>query len=191
MHPVELLKNFLEPSRLAVAGVLAARHPESASVDEMVERTGLARREVLEAVGALSACAVVSPSEDGYRLDVEVLRSTGRELAEVELPMDPVIGYGMTDDERRVLAQYFHGRTLYEVPGNRAKRLVVLERLALEFDVGTRYPETDVNTILGRYHPDWSSLRRHLVDEGFLDREQNVYWRSGGKVLEGLDHLDE
>ena len=100
--------------------------------------------------------------------------------------MDPVIGFGMTDEERSVLSRYFSGRTLTEIPSSRAKRLVLLQRLALEFDVGRRYVEREVNEILFEFHPDWSALRRFLVDEGFLDREhiddQNVYWRSGGRV---------
>ena len=98
--------------------------------------------------------------------------------------MDPVIGFGMSDDERLVLSRFFHGRTLHEIPSNRAKRLVVLERLALEFDVGRRYPEREVNQILGAFHPDWSALRRFLVDEGFLARDHGVYWRTGGKFVD-------
>ncbi len=71
---------------------------------------------------------------------------------------------------------------LTSAPTSRAKRLIVLERLALEFDVGQKYPEREVNSILGAFNPDWSTLRRHLVDEGMLDRDHNVYWRSGGRV---------
>jgi hypothetical protein len=102
--------------------------------------------------------------------------------------MDPVIGYGMTEDEQAILRRYFTGRTLIEIPANRAKRQVLLQRLALEFDVGRRYSEREVNEILFAFHPDWSTLRRYLVDEGFLDRDhiddQNLYWRSGGRVTE-------
>ena len=79
-------------------------------------------------------------------------------------------------------------RTLTEIPASRAKRQVLLQRLALEFDVGRRYTEREVNDILFPFHPDWSTLRRHLVDEGFLDREhvddQNWYWRAGGRVTD-------
>jgi hypothetical protein len=60
--------------------------------------------------------------------------------------------------------------------------MVVLQRLALEFDVGTRYPETDVNMVLRPFHPDVAALRRHLVDEGFLSRHHGEYWRTGGRV---------
>lgn len=42
------------------------------------------------------------------------------------------------------------------------------------------YPEAEVNEILGAFHEDYAALRRYLVEEGFLMRETNVYWRSGG-----------
>jgi hypothetical protein len=102
--------------------------------------------------------------------------------------MDPIIGYGMTDDEQAILRRFFAGRTLTEIPANRAKRQVLLQRLALDFDIGRRYTEREVNEILFPFHPDWSTLRRYLVDEGFLDREhvddQNWYWRAGGRVTD-------
>jgi hypothetical protein len=59
---------------------------------------------------------------------------------------------------------------------------VVLERIALEFEPGVRYDEKQVNVIVGRFFADHASLRRHLVDEGFLTRERGVYWRTGGRV---------
>ena len=74
------------------------------------------------------------------------------------------------------------GGRLREIPAKRSKRLVVLSRLALEFEVGVRYPEREVGAVLKRFHPDHASLRRFLVDEGFLSRERGQYWRTGGPV---------
>ena len=45
-----------------------------------------------------------------------------------------------------------------------------------------RYSEAMVNLILGQRHPDTAALRRYLVDEGFLDRSDGQYWRSGGSI---------
>jgi hypothetical protein len=59
---------------------------------------------------------------------------------------------------------------------------VVLERLALDFEPGVHYPEPEVNAMLSAYHEDYAALRRHLVDEGFLDRAAGEYWRMGGRV---------
>ena len=176
---MERLKNFLDTDRLAVAGALVAGDRTS---EELATLTRIEPRAVIEAVGALRSAGLVTSVDGLHHLVVEALRTIANDLVDPELPMDPIIGYGMTDDERDVLGRYFEGRTLTSVPASRAKRLIVLERLALEFDVGQKYPEREVNSILGGFHPDWSTLRRHLVDEGMLDRDQNVYWRSGGRV---------
>ncbi len=164
--------------RLTVAGALVGARREA---DELAERTGLDRHDVLRAVGSLRQAGLVEADGDRYTLPVEHLRRLADEASDAELPMDPVIGFGMTDDERAVLSRFFQGRTLAEIPANRAKRLLVLERLALEFDLGRRYPEAEVDAILRAFHPDHAMLRRHLVDEGFLDRDRNEYWRSGGR----------
>lgn len=72
---------------------------------------------------------------------------------------------------------------LRRIPARRAKRLVVLDRIVQVFEVGERYSEVEVNALLRAFHDDVAALRRHLVDEGFLSREQSVYWRTGGTVL--------
>jgi hypothetical protein len=71
---------------------------------------------------------------------------------------------------------------LITVPAKRAKRLLVLDRLAQLFEPGERYAEQEVNRRLRSAHDDVAMLRRYLVDEGFLDREGGVYWRIGGSV---------
>ena len=83
--------------------------------------------------------------------------------------------------ERQVLATFLgaDGR-LTAMPRRRAKRLIVLDHIAQSFEPGRTYAESDVDVILARFHPDHAALRRHLVDDEFLTREDNVYWRSGG-----------
>jgi hypothetical protein len=185
MDAAATIKLLLDPDRLAVAGTLATR---PMTTDELVEATRRDRRVVLAALGDLRATGLVITDADRYRIDDAALRDAAKSVAERELPMDPVIGFGMTDDEQLLLERYFSGRVLDEIPAQRAKRLVVLQRLALEFDLGRRYVESEVNEILGAFHPDWSALRRYLVDEGFLDRAPrgggNLYWRSGGRVTD-------
>ena len=83
----------------------------------------------------------------------------------------------------RVLSNFLDvdGR-LHTIPTKHAKLLVVLDFLAQSFEPGVRYPEAQVNEILTQFHPDYAALRRYLVENGFLDRSDNVYWRSGGSV---------
>jgi biotin operon repressor len=186
VETTRLLALLLDLDRLAVAGALAVR-PHS--TDELTEATGRDRKVVLSVVGDLRSAGLVVSDDDGvYTLDDEAVRLAAQQAAEIEIPMDPVIGYGMTDEEQLVLARFFAGRILHEIPTQRVKRRIVLQRLVLEFDPGRRYTEFEVNEILGAFHPDWSTLRRGMIDEGLLDREPaaggNLYWRSGGRVTD-------
>ena len=69
---------------------------------------------------------------------------------------------------------------LHTIPSKHSKLLVVLDRLAQEFVPGRTYPEAEVNDVLQRFHPDHAALRRYLVENDFLTREDGWYWRSGG-----------
>jgi hypothetical protein len=53
---------------------------------------------------------------------------------------------------------------------------VVLRQLAeTVFEKKRKYPEKEVNQLLAVRHPDAASLRRYLVDEGFMSRKQGIY----------------
>ena len=95
-------------------------------------------------------------------------------------------------DTSDVVGRFLRGDRHLQIPAARGKRLAVLDHLAGLFEPGRRYPEREVNEILRAWHPDYATLRRYLVDEGFLDRadepapsgsrSEKVYWRSGGTV---------
>ena len=82
---------------------------------------------------------------------------------------------------RRVLRTYLVGGRLPVIPRG-VKRGLLLAYLATAFEPGVRYPETEVNAIVGVWNPDVAALRRYLVDEGLLARQDSVYWRCGGWV---------
>jgi hypothetical protein len=83
--------------------------------------------------------------------------------------------------ENRVLGNFLteEGR-LRSIPAKHSKLLVVLDHLSQQFEPGRKYAEAEVNETLQRFHPDFAALRRYLVENEFLTREDNVYWRSGG-----------
>jgi hypothetical protein len=177
--PEDLLRALADPERLAVAGALA-RGPMTA--DQVAEAAGLALNRARRHLSRLSGVGLVRVEGDRrtYRLDPETLRRSAREMGPSR---DAGLALGAVDEEEEaVLRAYFRGGRLREIPARQAKRRIVLNRLALEFDVGVRYPEREVNRSLKRFHEDYATLRRCLVDEGFLSREKGFYWRSGGPV---------
>lgn len=178
MVPMDFLKTVLDPGRLAVLGLVAV---EEHTVEDLCARTGQRPRDVLATLGPLVQAGIVARDGDAYRLSAEALRDLARELPQAPPPARE-IGYGMTADEQAVLGRFFRGTRLTEIPMAQGKRRIVLERIALDFEPGRRYPEADVNETLTRYHDDYATLRRYLVDEGFLDRGAGCYWRAGGRV---------
>ena len=80
--------------------------------------------------------------------------------------------------ERKVLKDFVEGTRLKEIPASRKKRSVILKWLANQFEPGVHYTEVQVNEILQRFHPDSATLRREMIGEHLLQREQGTYRRT-------------
>jgi len=183
--PRELLALLAEPDRLRA---LAAVALGAGTLAEVAERTGLEPRAAARALSRLVAGGLLDgEAGKGYRVRTEVLQAAAiPPAAEAEGP-EATAAQG--DD---VLRRFIHKGRLLAMPAAHGKRLVVLDHLAGLFEPGRRYPEPEVNELLGRYHPDYAMLRRYLVDDGFLaradepapsgSRSVKVYWRTGGTV---------
>lgn len=177
--PDDILRALADPDRLAIAGLLARA---DRTADELARELDLSTKRARTHLGKLTAAGIVRVREDRrtYRLDPGTLR---RAAELVGPPREAGLALGAaTDDEEHVLRTFFRNGRLTEVPMKQSKRRIVLERIALEFEPGRRYDEKEVNAIVGAFFNDHAALRRYLVDEGFLDRDHGVYWRSGGRV---------
>ena len=61
----------------------------------------------------------------------------------------------------RVLRSFFtDDGWLHTIPSKHAKLLVVLDRLAQEFEPGRVYTEAEVNTVMHLFHADHAALRQ-------------------------------
>jgi hypothetical protein len=181
-EPRELLALLAEPDRLKA---LAAVALGANSLPDVAEYAGLEAKTAAKALSRLVAGGLVEGgSGEGYRVRQETLREAVRPPAGESEPAE--------ESGNEVLRRFIHKGRLLAMPAAHSKRLVVLDHLAGLFEPGRRYPEPEVNELLGRYHPDYAMLRRYLVDDGFLDRADEpapsgsrsvkVYWRTGGTV---------
>jgi hypothetical protein len=181
-EPRELVALLAEPDRLKA---LAAVALGANSLPDVADYAGLLPKTAAKALSRLVAGGLVEGgSGEGYRVRQETFREAARRPAdEADDAEDP---------GNEVLRRFIHKGRLLAIPVAHSKRLVVLDHLAGLFEPGRRYPEPEVNELLGRYHPDYAMLRRYLVDDGFLDRADEpapsgshmvkVYWRTGGTV---------
>ena len=67
---------------------------------------------------------------------------------------------------------YFRDGALLELPRADGMRRAVLAEIARRFEQGRTYSEADVNAVLREIHPDYSAIRRHMVEHGVLERDQ-------------------
>ena len=189
----DLVALLAEPDRLRA---LAAVALGAETLAEVTERTGMEPRAAARALSRLTAGGLLDgETGNGYRVRAEALRAAAippAEMAEAAgpdaaaAPAGPPPGSPQAD----VLRRFVNNGRLLSMPAAHGKRLVVLDYLAGLFEPGRRYPESEVNELLGAFHPDYALLRRYLVDDGFLDRADEpapsgsrsvkLYWRTGG-----------
>ncbi len=100
--------------------------------------------------------------------------------------------YSITEDENdKILKKYFINgpEGSLETFGMKEKsRLAVLKQIAKRFEAGRIYSEKEVNEILKNAYKDYVTVRRYLVEHGFLDRKPDGsrYW-----VKEGPDEIEQ
>lgn len=169
-EPDRIVALLADPDRFRVAAAVALGATSVVDVERM---SGLDHRAIERALGRLIAGGLVTKESDaGHRFAMEELLLAARDAAERRGESER--------DEPEVVRRFMRNGRITEIPSTRGKRLVVLDRLAQEFEPGRRYPERQVNEILARFHEDVASLRRYLVDEGFMERTHGRYWRAGG-----------
>ncbi len=61
------------------------------------------------------------------------------------------------------------------------KKIVILRRIAEEFQTGVQYTEPQVNDILREIWHDFVTLRRYLIEYGYMERTRDgsAYWKRG------------
>jgi hypothetical protein len=85
-------------------------------------------------------------------------------------------------DSQPELRPFVRDGRITTVPSKRAKRLLLLDCVAQQFEPGRQYREAEVDAVLKGVFDDHAALRRYLIDEGLMSREAGMYWRTGGTV---------
>lgn len=90
--------------------------------------------------------------------------------------------YATTEDEKqKVLSTYFKqgadGR-LDTFPSKEKRKLIVLQNILKRFESNRIYSEKEINEILKLIYSDFATIRRYLIEYGFMDRSKDCseYW---------------
>lgn len=177
LDPAALVRLLADQDRRRVVAALVLG---ATTLDGIIDATALPLRDAVEAVSRLESAGLVERGSDETLVLLEqafavAARASAPEPRPSEHPGAPA-------EVARILDQAFRDGRLVQLPTKESKRLVVLDHIAQRFEPGERYTEKQVNASLSEIHADTATLRRDMVDFGFMDRADGEYWRSGGTV---------
>lgn len=88
--------------------------------------------------------------------------------------------YNITDKEKKdTIANYMdENGALKNYPAKEKKKIIILEEIVKNFSKGKTYSEKEINRVLKRIYEDYASIRRALIEYGFIERTNdcNSYW---------------
>lgn len=165
---VRLLKAIADETRLRILGLLAEKNH---SGRELADALALTAPTISHHMRRLIDAGVVTVQRDAqrhvYSLNAELLRS---------VRSSDQTGKIQNEDERaKTLRHFLKDGKLVNIPASRKQRVFVLQYLLEQFDPGREYPEREVNDLLGSFNEDYATLRRELVDYGYLKRDKGIY----------------
>ena len=168
-HLSALFKALADPARLRILGRLAERpHAGHELAHELALTPPTISHHMRKLVDAGFVDVTAEAQSRIYSLRTDVFRNLAR---------DPQAESAATreGEDDAVLRAFFDGPRLRHLPAARKKRVIVLRRLLERFEPNRAYPEREVNDVLRLAHDDVASLRRELVDYGFMVRDRGIY----------------
>jgi DNA-binding HxlR family transcriptional regulator len=164
-----LFKALADPARLRILGLLAER---PLAGHELAGRLDLSPPTISHHMRRLVAARLVDVVPDAqsriYSLRTDAIREISTSVLNQRAAPE-------SEEENAVLRAFFDGPRLRQIPASRKKRVVVLRRLLERFAPGRDYTEAEVNEMLREAHNDVATLRRELVDYGFMARDRGIY----------------
>ena len=183
-----MLKALADESRLALLRQLSQGET---TVGELARLVALGEPTVSHHLTRLREAGLVTLRMAGnqrfYRIHNDGLARFKRLAAVIEKPQEVpepvdndtswIDALGWDPADQQVLREHTLGGQITHLPTKQRKTLVILRWLSTLFQPERMYSEVEVNEILKAvYAEDYISLRRDLVDLGYLRRE-----RGGGK----------
>ncbi len=179
-----LLKVIADETRLRILGAIAGQ-PHTGK--ELAERLSLTPPTISHHMRKLTDAGIVVAETYAqrqlYRLNSDLLLASRRtpmhdsqsESGSKEEPLNEEAAF-----RAKTIRDFFDGERLNSIPAQRKRRVIVLQHLMARFDPERTYTERDVNDLLRPAHDDVATLRRELVDYGFMQRDHGIYQMTRG-----------
>ena len=175
---IKLFKCLADKSRLQILKSLAI---EDMYVERLAERLNLTPATISFHLKKLADAGAVSSYRTQYysmyTLRRDVFLSRILDIICTESDEAAVQAQREADYRQRVIDSFFEYGKLKSIPAQRKKERIVLEVIAEAFEYDHIYSEREVNIIIADFHDDFCTLRRDMIGEKLLARDERGYWR--------------
>jgi len=171
-----LFKCLADRSRLQILKSLAI---EDMHVERLAQRLGLTPPTISFHLKKLAEAGAVTGEKCQYymvySLNRELFRREMLEILQTESEDAPEQQRRDEEYRKKVLDSFIVNGKLVSIPAQRKKERIILEHIAESFESGRDYSEREVNIIIADFHDDFCTLRRDMIGEKLLSRENGVY----------------
>lgn len=175
---IALFKALADKSRLQILKSLAM---EDMYVERLAQRLDLTPATISFHLKKLSQAGAVSSYKSQYytmyALNREVLNTGILDLILEKSDESDTQAQRDAAYRQRVIDSFFEYGKLKSIPVQRKKERIILEVIAEQFAFDRTYTEREVNLIIADFHDDFCTLRRDMISEKLLDRENGTYWK--------------
>jgi predicted transcriptional regulator len=180
---IKLFKCLADKSRLQI---LKSLIHEDMYVELLAERLNLTPSTISFHLKKLEeAGAVTSRKEQYYNIysiNEDIFKSSILDIIKEESSEADLQKHRENNYRNKVIESFFEYGKLKNIPAQRKKRLIILEEIAKAFQPNNEYTEREVNIIIADYHDDFCTIRREMVCENILTRNNAIY-----KLIESED----
>ncbi len=162
---------LLDTDRLRIAGLLAGGPANSMQMEQV---TGISHRDLLRHLDSLQNFGIVklqdpAPRDPDHYSPYELNAATFK-AARQAMGKYKGVRKRPTDSRELTLETFMPDGKLTSFPLKQSQILVILDTVATRFEADKQYSEREVNMILSEISDDFATLRRYLVDYGYLSR---------------------
>ena len=177
---IKLFKCLADKSRLQILKSLSL---EDMYVERVAERLGLTPATISFHLKKLADAGAVTSYRNQYyvmyTLQKEVFLSRILDIIQEESDEADIQARRDAEYRQKVIDSFFEYGKLKSIPAQRKKERIILEEIAKAFEAGRVYTEREVNIIIADFHDDFCTIRRDMIAEKLMDRENGKYWLTG------------
>jgi biotin operon repressor len=173
---VRLFKGLADPTRLRLVAAMVDR-PRCGQ--DLAAEAGVSPGTVSHHLKVLTRAGLLvetrQPPYTFFQLDLQALQRALQAVASPKRVRELATSADVDEATRDVLRAFFDGPRLRALPVQRRKKDVVLEEVLRRLPRRREYKEPELNRFIEVMHEDFCTIRRELVDGGWLERSAGVY----------------